>query len=102
MSVDKLQEKIRKLKNPSLVELCMAPSELPAFLLEEEGSAAKAYGRFCRELVDGLNGLVPGIRVSFSSFALLGAEGITELQTILEYAKKAGFYVLLEAPQMMS
>jgi orotidine-5'-phosphate decarboxylase len=102
MSVDKLQEKIRKLKNPSLVELCMAPSELPAFLLEEEGSAAKAYGRFCRELLDGLKGMVPGVRVSFSSFALLGAEGITELQMILEYAHKAGFYVILEAPQMMS
>ncbi len=102
MSVDKLHDKIRKLKNPSLVEFCMAPSALPPFLLEEEGSPAKAYGRFCRELLDGLKGIVPGIRVSFSSFALLGPEGITELQHILEYAHKLGFYVLLEAPQMMS
>ena len=102
MSVDKLQDKIRKLKNPSLVELCMAPSELPAFLLEEEGSGSKAYGRFCRELLEGLKGMVPGIRVSFSSFALLGPEGMTELQSVLDYAKKLGFYVLLEAPQMLS
>lgn len=102
MSVDKLQDKIRKLKNPSLVELCMAPSDLPGFLLEEEGSAPKAYGRFCRELLEGLKGIVPGIRVSFTSFALLGADGMNELQGILEYAKKLGFYVLLEAPQMLS
>jgi len=102
MSVDKLQDKIRKMKNPVLVEFCMAPSELPAFLLEEEGSSPKAYSRFCRELLDGLKGMVPGIRVSFTSFALMGPEGLTELQGILEYAKKLGFYVLLEAPQMLS
>ena len=102
MSVDKLQDKIRKLKNPTLVEFCMDASELPGFLLEEEGSAARAYSRFCRELLEGLKGLVPGIRVSFSSFALLGPEGMTELQAVLEYAKKLGFYVILEAPQMLS
>lgn len=102
MSVDKLQDKIRKLKNPTLVELCMSPSGLPAFLLEEEGSAPRAYSRFCRELLDGLKGLVPGIRVSFTSFALLGPEGMRELQNVLEYGKKLGFYVLLEAPLMLS
>lgn len=102
MSVNKLQDKIRKLKNPTLVELSMAASELPAFLLEEEGSAARAYGRFSRELLDGLKGIVPGIRVNFASFALLGAEGVDVLRDVLQYAKKLGYYVLLEAPQVLS
>ena len=102
MSVDKLQDKIRKMKNPTLVELSMAASELPPFLLEEEGSPARAYGRFCRELLDGLKGIVPGIRVNFASFALLGAEGMDALRDVLDYAKKLGYYVLLEAPQVLS
>ena len=102
MSVDILQEKIRKAKNPTMVELCLKQSDLPEFLVEEEGSAALAYGRFARELLGGLKGLVPAVRVSFASFALLGPEGMTQLVQVLQYAHEQGFYVLLEAPEMLS
>ena len=46
MSVDKLQEKIRKLKNPSVVDLSVSESQIPPHILEEEGSFSKAYCRF--------------------------------------------------------
>ena len=36
MSVDYLQDKIRKLKNPALLELAPMPMELPAHILTEE------------------------------------------------------------------
>lgn len=102
MAVDILQEKIRKTKNPSVVELCLAPSSLPPHLLEEKGSGAGAYLRFCRELLAGMKGLVPALRVSFASFALLGAEGMTALEQVLAEAGKLGYYVLLEAPECHS
>ena len=36
MSVDVLQEKIRKTKNPSVLELSVATSQIPPHLLQEE------------------------------------------------------------------
>lgn len=102
MSIDVLQEKIRKLKNPSMVDLTLKVSDLPPHLLEEEGSSAAAYGRFCRELIGQLKGIVPAVRVGFTAFALLGAEGLTQLQSVLAAASSAGFYVALEGPYILS
>lgn len=102
MSVDVLQEKIRKLKNPSVVELLASPWELPVHLLQEEESAVRAYSRFCRELMERLKGQVPAVRISFGAFALLGAEGMTALTETLKTAASLGYYVLLDAPEMLS
>ena len=102
MAIDVLQEKIRKLKNPSMVDLALNTADLPPHLLEEEGSAAKAYGRFCREILKTLSGTVPAVRVSFTAFALLGPEGMTELVSVLNLARELGYYVALEAPYVIS
>lgn len=102
MSIDTLQEKIRKLKNPSLIDLSLPATALPGHLVSEEGGTAKAYSRFCRELVVGLKGIVPGVRFSFAAFALLGAEGVSELVGTLKFARDQGFYVVLDAPEVLS
>lgn len=102
MSMDVLQEKIRKLKNPSVVDLALNISDLPPHLTAQEGSGAKAYGRFCRELLSALKGAVPAVRVGFTAFALLGPEGLTELSGVLRSAKEQGYYVVLEAPYILS
>ena len=101
MSVDILQDKIRKLKNPTMLELCLSPADLPATVQTEEGSAA-AYRNFCRELLAQLKDTVPAVRVSFLSFALLGGEGMDAMENVLSYAKKLGYYVLLDAPELPS
>ena len=102
MSIDVLQEKIRKAKNPSMVDLALKVSDLPPQLLEEEGSTAAAYGRFCRELLGALKGTVPAVRVGFTAFALLGPDGLKELQDVLAAAASQGYYVALEAPYVLS
>lgn len=102
MSVDILQEKIRKMKNPSVLEFATSVSDLPPHILAEESTAAAAYFRFCRELLAGLKGLVPAVRVSFVSFALLGAEGMRALSDVLKSAAEQGYYVLLDAPEILS
>ena len=50
MAIDTLHDKIRKLKNPSVIDFGIKDSCLPPHLLEEEGSYCGAYTRFCREL----------------------------------------------------
>ena len=47
MSIDILQEKIRKLKNPSMVELMLPLAALPPRYAHD----AKGYGEFCRDLL---------------------------------------------------
>ena len=102
MSIDVLQDKIRKLKNPSMVDLALSAADLPGVLLEQEGSAAKAYGRFCLEILENLKSVVPAIRVSFTAFALMGPEGLEQLSDVLKVAKNQGYYVALEAPYILS
>ena len=102
MSIDVLQDKIRKLKNPSMIDLALAAGDLPGVLVEQEGSAAKAYGRFCLEMLENLKVLVPAVRVSFTAFALLGPEGLEELTKVLKAAKSHGYYVALESPYLLS
>ena len=100
MSIDVLQARIRKLKNPSMVNLTMDPSDLPPQLLEQ--GAAAGYGAFCRELLGALKGLVPAVRVGFTPFALLGPDGLRELTQVLGTAAQMGYYVALEAPRILS
>ena len=101
MSIDVLQERIRKTKCPVMLELAASVSELPAHILAESSSPAAGYARACRELLDALKGTVPAVRVSFSSFALLGPEGMTQLTAVLQYAKKLGYYITLDAPEIL-
>lgn len=102
MAIDILQDKIRKLKNPSMIDFGIAPDHLPPYLLEEEGSFPGAYGRFCTELLDALKGVVPAVRFSFSAFALQGSEGLQLLEKLLTCAKDQGYYVVLDAPDILS
>lgn len=102
MSVDVLQEKIRKTKNPSMLEVSVPVWEIPAHILESSVSKAAAYGIFCRELLEGLKGMIPAVRFGFGSFALLGAEGMMELTKCLNAAKVLGYYVALDAPEVLS
>ena len=102
MSIDALQEKIRKLKNPSVIDFGVTPEHLPQHLLDDEGSVLKAYCRFCRELMDGVKHLVPAVRFSFATFALMSPDGMVELYNLLFEAKALGFYVILDGPAVLS
>lgn len=102
MSIDFLHEKIRKLKSPLIVDMSITPELLPPHLLEQEGDYPKAYFRFCRELLEALAGVVPGVRFSFDTFALLGSDGLGALRSLLKRAGELGFYKLLDGPQILS
>ena len=98
MAIDILQEKIRKLKNPTMLELALPLSDLPSLFSRD----AAGYGAFCRELLTGMKDSIPGVRVSFAAFALLGTEGMAELGNTLHAAAELGYYVLLDAPEIPS
>lgn len=101
MSVDRLQEKIRKAKNALIVSLPADPGVLPPEYREGEGPLARTDA-YCRDLMASLKGTVPGIRMSLSAFSLMGPEGLTALTGLLKAASNQGFYTLLDAPLLLS
>ena len=102
MSIDKLQEKIRKMKNPSMVDFSVDLSQISPHILEEESNEILGYERYCRELLDGLKGTVPAVRFNFGRFSLLGPDGLFLMSRMTEYAKSLDYYVLLDAPETFS
>lgn len=102
MSVDKLQKKIRKLKNPSVIDLTINAESIPPCLKEREGSDLKAYSVFCKELLESLRGIVPAVRFGLGAFAQIGPEAIAVLQDMMQIAQQLDYYVLLDAPEALS
>ena len=102
MAIDFLQNRIRKLKNPSVIDFGIQPDGLPRHLLEQEGNEGKAYLRFCRELMDRLKDFVPAVRFSFGTFALMGSDALAELPNLLKEASEKGYYVLLDSTEIYS
>lgn len=100
MAVEILHEKIRRLKNPSMVDFSMNTGSIPPHILQEEGGELAAQVRVCRELMEGLKGIVPAVRFSFDDFALM--DGLEQLSELLQEAAQMGYYVLLDAPECRS
>lgn len=99
MSVDKLQSAIRKLKNPSMVYFALEKSLIPPAFLETGSSITGAYCAYAKQLLTALTGVVPAVRFAFGTFAVYGANGLTVLQELIDFAKEQKLYVLLDAPE---
>lgn len=102
MSVDVLQEKIRKTKNPSVLYLDGVTDWIPPQIRESAATLGAAYGSFCRSLLAEMKGVIPAVRFSFGGFSLLGAEGMKLLAALLREADRLGYYILLDAPDMLN
>ena len=105
MSIDILQERIRTMKNPTVVGLDPTPDVVPAYLLEEarqrlgQGpeAVASAYETFCLAILDSLRDQVAGVKVQSACFAVLGGPGISAMQRVLAHARELGYYTILDS-----
>jgi len=102
VSIDVLQEKIRKTKNPSVLVAEAFPEWIPPHILQESEDACAACLRFYSELLETLKGTVPAVRFGFGSFGLLDAAGLNTLSALMQAAKDKGYYILLDTPQILS
>ena len=104
MSIDVLQEKIRSMKNPSMIGLDPILELLPEQIKEEAfkkhgqtlAGAAEAYRAFCCGILDTLKETVPAVKVQTGCFQALGADGVRAMEQVLAYAKKLDYYVLMD------
>lgn len=102
MSIDRLQSKIRKMKSPIVLDLQLDKNLIPTEILEEEKSFLNAFVRYAVEMMETLKETVPAVRLHFSEFAVCGTDGIAALASLLNMAKKLGYYVLLNGPEALS
>ena len=98
MSIDILQEKIRKTKNPTVMELSVSLNAIP----QQYSQDGAGYCQFCEDLMNEFKGFIPAVRVSFAAFSLLGHDGLYQLTRVLKKATEQGFYVLLDSPEIHS
>lgn len=101
MAIDRLQEKIRKLKTPIVLDFGISRKQIPPHILQESGGFLSAYSRFCTELLEHFRGIVPGVRFRLATFALLGPDGLVLLSKLTNMAKNMGYYVILDAPDAL-
>lgn len=105
MSIAALQERIRRSKSPVMVGLDPYLPILPPHIVREAFAehgqtlhgAAEAYARFCTELLDALKDVAPAVKLQSACFEALGADGIAVMQRLSVYAKKLGYYVLIDS-----
>lgn len=100
MSVDRLQEKIRKCKNPSVFHIEALPQWLPAQY--GEGEFISDFRQYVLTLLGALKDTVPAVRFGYGSFALVGAKGLAVLEDLMAAAREQGYYVLLDLPECLT
>lgn len=96
MSVDVLQNKIRKKKNPCALVLSPEPELIPLSYTSAFEDPAMAAGEYCAVLLDALKEYFPAVRLDFGAFALMGAQGLVELERLMKLAGELGYYVILD------
>ena len=102
MAIDVLQDKIRKSKNPTVVNMFALQEHIPAHITEVAADFVQARQIYFTELLESLKELVPAVRFSYPVFSLAGAAGLESLSTLLQRAKDLGYYVLLDGVEALS
>ncbi len=103
--IDNLIKKICEKNNPTVAgldpKLDYIPEEMKIQAFEKygetfEGAAAAIY-EFNKTLIDALYDIVPAVKPQSAYYEMYGIEGIKCLKKTIDYAKKKGMYVILDA-----
>ncbi|MBR2365715.1 MAG: orotidine 5'-phosphate decarboxylase, partial [Oscillospiraceae bacterium] len=104
MSINVLQQKIRNMKNPTMVGIDPIQSLLPEHILREAYAEhgetlkglAQAYLVFSKGILDVLKETVPAVKIQSGCFQALGFEGVKVMEELIAYAGELGYYVLMD------
>ena len=103
--IDVLIDKIKEMNNPTVAgldpKLDYVPEEMKTAAFREHGEtfagAAQAILCFNRTLIDALCDIVPAVKPQSAYYEMYGVEGIKCLKETIDYARKQGMYVILDA-----
>ncbi len=104
MSFDVLQDKIRKMKNPTVAGLDARIDYVPDYIRRECDeqfsdpiqSAVEAIFRFNCGLMDALCDIVPAVKPQSAYYELLGWRGMEMMERTMRYAREKGLFVIAD------
>lgn len=104
MSFDRLIEKIKETKNPSVVGLDPKLDYVPEYIknrcFEENGisleSASEAILLFNKMIIDEIYDIVPAIKPQAAYYEMYGYSGVKTLEETIKYAKSKGMFVITD------
>ena len=102
MTIDFLQDRIRKMKSPIAVNFSVLPDQIPAHILEAAGNFLDARQVYFSELLLALREIVPAVRFSYPGFAVAGSAGLESLSKLLSLAREYGYYIMLDGVEALS
>jgi len=91
---DRLLESCAPPHAPLCVGLDPVPERIPDSL---GGDLPARTERFCRELIDALEGIVPLVKPQSAYFEALGPQGAAVLARVLYYAREKGYLTICDA-----
>lgn len=99
---DRLAEKIREKKTPTLVGLDPRWALIPTSLKSNKSEnvpqdVAEVFEAFCRKVVDIVAPLVPAVKPQSAFFEQYGPWGMKALANVVQYASQKGLLVILDA-----
>jgi orotidine-5'-phosphate decarboxylase len=105
MSIDRLHEKIRLMKNPTVAGLDARLEYVPRQIIEKNlelygktlRAAAESVFDFNVGLIDALYDIVPAVKPQSAYYELLGPDGIAVLKRTIDYAHEKDLYVITDA-----
>lgn len=102
MIIDKLIDKIKETKNPTVVGLDPRLEYIPPFILNEKyekyghslKAAAEAMFEFNKHIIDNIYEFVPAIKPQIAMYEKYGVEGISCYLKTIEYAKEKNLIII--------
>lgn len=104
MSFEPLIQKIIKTNNPTVMGLDPILDYIPEGIkkkaVEAYGDSFKAAGEaifeYNKALIDAVSELIPAVKPQSAFYEMYGIEGMLALEKTIDYARRAGLYVILD------
>ena len=99
MIIDRLIEKIKQTKNPSVVGLDTCVDYLPDDMKNQIKSlddVCEALTEFNKNVVDYICDIVPAVKVQVAYYEMYGVQGMQAFQNTLKYAKSKGMFTMAD------
>ncbi|HHW47431.1 MAG TPA: orotidine-5'-phosphate decarboxylase [Clostridiaceae bacterium] len=104
MFIDKLIDRIKEKKNPSVVGLDPRIEYVPRFIKEKAFSlygenmkgACESILEFNKRIIDAVYDIVPAVKLQTAYYEMYGIEGLKVFDETIKYAKNKGLLVIVD------
>ena len=98
--IDQLIEKIKIMKNPTVIGLDPRYEMLPKYVKDKYPKTLEGVGQaiieYNKELIDAIYDIIPAIKPQIAFYEMYGIPGMQAFKVTCEYAKQKGMFVIAD------